>query len=149
MFSPHHICNTILLLPRLGFLLALQYLLRCRCGALMFAGFPCSAHVWLASDGSKKTRADPRGNVSLEFVQRGNMQASRFCLMVLVCKVRQVWWGGEQPNGSLALFLQYVQMVLHPCLFLLGFTSSFIQRMLLGLCLKTFCSVLSFCCFRS
>lgn len=59
------------------------------------------------------------------------------------CKqVDSVWWylcaksvkfgGGEQPNGSLALFLQYIVMVLYPCRYMLGFQSSFVQRMSLG-----------------
>lgn len=49
---------------------------------------------WLQGD-QKKTKENPRGVTSLEFVRRGNIQASRFSLMVLVCKVRQVWWGGS------------------------------------------------------
>ena len=40
--------------------------------------------------------------------------------------------GGGQPNGSLALFLQYIVMVLYPCRYMLGFQSSFVQRMSLG-----------------
>lgn len=117
---------------RTGFLLALRELLMVRPGGLMFAGLPCSAHIWLASGSSKKNRINPRGKTSLKFVRMGNMQASRFSLMVLVAKVRRVWWGCEQPNGSVAPYLHYMQLALYTCLYLLGFASSIFQRMQLG-----------------
>lgn len=95
----------------------------------MFAGLPCSAHIWLASGGSKKNRENPQGNTSLEFVRRGNKQAARFSMMGLVALVRQVWWACEQPSGSLAPYLHYVQHLLHPCLRALGFQPGWFQRM--------------------
>lgn len=98
-------------------------------GGLLFAGLPCSAHVWINSGTSKKNRLDPRGSMDQESTVIGNMLACRFALVALVALVRQIWWVTEQPNSSVAQYLPYLEIVLNPCRHLLGFAPGLCQRL--------------------
>jgi len=65
-------------------------------------------------------------------VELANLIACRFGLIALLCLVRQIWWNTEQPGGSVAQWLPYLQVPLHPDRTILGFQSSLIQRLFPG-----------------
>ena len=98
---------------RIGYCVALQYLLRVSRGGLMWAGLPCSSHVWISRGSSGRSISCPRGDTSKKITRVGNEQACRWALMVLVCIARGVWWCCEQPSSSLVPSLHYVKWILH------------------------------------
>lgn len=113
--------------PRLGLLVALQYVLRMAPGSLLYSGLPCSLHVWIARGTSLKTRCNPRGNLLKSCVREANLIACRFSMVVLVCLVRQIWHLTEQPGSSVARHLPYLELALHPDRMMMGFQSSLCQ----------------------
>lgn len=121
----------------LGFCVAVQYVLRMRPGSLLWSGLPCSLHIWISRGTHHKSRANPRGVVPgknmYKCVELANLIACRFGLIALLCLVRQIWWNTEQPGGSVAQWLPYLQVPLHPDRTILGFQSSLIQRFWMGL----------------
>ena len=117
---------------RRGFLVALQYTMRIMKGGLLFAGLPCSSHVWISRGTSKRSRADPRGDLTVDMTRFGNMFASRFGLICLICIVRSVFWACEQPNTSLAMYLHYLEHVLNANRIMLGFAVGQCQRLFLA-----------------
>lgn len=114
---------------RYGYLVALQYVLRMKVGALLFCGLPCSLHVWISRGTSGKSRQHPRGRTDLPCVANANQIAARFGMIILVCLARQIWWLAEQPSSSVAHFLPYIQAGLYPAVRMLGFVGGVIQRM--------------------
>ena len=116
-------------LIRLGLLVACQYLLRMAPGSLLYSGLPCSLHVWMSRGTSGKSRDNPRGNVSQNAVRIANLIASRFAMLLLVCCVRQIWHLTEQPASSVAKYLPYLELALHPDRMMLGFQPGLCQNL--------------------
>ena len=119
--------NPRLFSPRLGVLVALQYVLRMVPGSLLYSGLPCSLHVWIARGTSLKTRVNPRGNLLQSSVREANLIACRFSMVVLVCLVRQIWHLTEQPGSSVARHLPYLESALHPDRTMVGFQPALCQ----------------------
>ncbi|CAK8991889.1 Uncharacterized protein SCF082_LOCUS2851 [Durusdinium trenchii] len=121
----------------LGFLVACQYILRLKPGALFWGGLPCSLHVWISRGTSGKTRDNPRGifdgSFKHECVKVANLLAARYALLVLVCLVRQVHWITEQPVSSVAMYLPYLEVALHTARQMLGFPAGLLQKFWMGL----------------
>lgn len=116
-------------LSRLGWLVAVQYVLRIAKGGLFWSGLPCSMHIWMSTGTSKKTRANPQGSSVYQCVADANKMAARFGLLVLLAMVRGVYWCTEQPSSSFALFLPYLEAALNPNLYMLGFPAGLIQKL--------------------
>lgn len=125
-------CLSAMLL-RYGYLVALQYTMRLKPGALLMCGLPCSLHVWISRGTSGKSRQNPRGNcegsTAHTCTQKANLIACRFALVALLCMVRCVWWLTEQPSSSVAHWLPYIELALQPARCMLGFTGGLWQRM--------------------
>ena len=77
-------------------MLLLQSTLRVAPGGLIMLGTPCSTHVWVSSGSTGKSRANPRGNMSLPAVAQGNAIANRAALLHLGCGLPQCLVG----NGA-------------------------------------------------
>lgn len=100
-------------LLRTGFLICLQYILRMKPGSLLFAGVPCSGHVWISQGSTGKSKENPRGNTSKKCARDANRIACRFSLAALLATVRQVLWMVEQPGSSVLPYLHYIAYLLH------------------------------------
>ena len=124
---------------RLGLLVAIQYILRCKIGALLFSGLPCSAHVWMSSGTTKKTRQNPRGDINEPSTAAGNCLAARFGLVVLLAICRQVFWLCEQPSSSVAPYLPYLDWVMNINRVMSGLPAGSVVRLLLD------CSMVAMC----
>ena len=109
--------------------MALQYTLRIIKGGMSWAGLPCGSHVWISRATSKRTRSDPIGDRSVPMTRVGNMLSSRYGLIILVCIVRQVYWGCEQPHSSLAMYLPWLEMVCNSNKYLYGMPCGFVQKL--------------------
>ena len=131
---------------RLGFLLCLQYVMRMKPGSLLWSGLPCSLHIWISRGTSGKSRSNPRGVFNgcfmHECVRIANCIACRFGLIAIICLVRKIWWDTEQPASSVAQWLPYLEVALHPDRTILGFQSSLFQKLPLG-CMNAiaYCSI--------
>ena len=119
-------------LLRTGFLICLQYILRMKPGSLLFAGVPCSGHVWISQGSTGKSKANPRGNVSKKCTREANRVACRFSLAALLATVRQVLWLVEQPGSSVLPYLPYMLYLLHLDAVSSSFLLGRIQRMCPG-----------------
>ena len=117
---------------RRGFLLYLQYILRCVPGALVFAGIPCSAHIWMSQGTTKKSRRRPLGDPDVKMARDGNALACRWALGIAVAVVRQVLWAGEQPSSSVLPFLDCVQFILNINAAGFGYPAGMLVRLPLG-----------------
>lgn len=94
-------------------MLCLQNALRCRVGALCFMGLPCSSHVFMSMGTTGKSRACPRGDMTVGGARLGNLLAARTAILICVCLARQVYWEIEQPASSVAPYLPYLDWVLN------------------------------------
>ncbi|CAJ1397173.1 unnamed protein product [Effrenium voratum] len=84
-----------------GFIYCLKGALRLRKQALLWGGVPCSLLVFMSSGTHQRGfENDMMGDLSLPSVRQSNLLLSRFCLIVLVCICRNVWWAIEQPASS-------------------------------------------------
>ena len=104
-------------------------MLRCRAGALAFAGVPCSTFVWVSRSSTGRTQELPLGDESLGVVLQGNMIACRWALGMLVAVVRRVMWAAEQPGSSLLLRLPFVKFLLQINKFGFGFPGGSVGRL--------------------
>ena len=64
-------------------------------------------------------------------VKIANMLACRFSLICILCLVREIFWCGEQPSSTVALFLPYLETVMNANIYLRGFPAALIQKLLL------------------
>lgn len=105
-------------------------------GSLLWSGLPGSLHIWISRGTSGKSRSNPRGEINGCFmhdcVRIANCIACRFGLIAILCLVRQIWWDTEQPASSVAQWLPYLEVALHPARTILGFQSSMFQKLQLG-----------------
>ena len=125
-----HICYL-----RTGLLLLIQAVMRLKRGGYLHAGVPCSAHVWIARNHTKKTYEDPRGDPTSPACAKGNAIASRTCMILLLACVRECWYSVEQPGSSMLLYMEMMAHVLNkPQTF--GFAKGVVQRLKLA-CKKT------------
>lgn len=116
VLNPWHgsfgVCRLAFLLLRTGFLVCLQYILRMKPGSLLFAGVPCSGHVWISQGSTGKSKNNPRGNMSKQCTRDANKIACRFSLAAILAAVRQVLWLVEQPGSSVLPYLPYITYLL-------------------------------------
>lgn len=120
------------LLPRLGFALCLMNVMRCKVGSLAFMGLPCSAHVFMSSGTTLKTRSNPRGDMTTSCARLGNLLACRTAILILVCIARRVWWGAEQPATSVAPYLHYMDWAININRCMTGFPAGHLHKLRLG-----------------
>ena len=76
-----------------------------RCGGLIAAAPPCSAHVFMCSSKTKKSKWNPRGDLNSETCILGNCTATRTILGLLVGIARGVYFILEQPSSSVLVHL--------------------------------------------
>ena len=69
--------------------------------------------MWISRGSSGRTPEDPRGNLDSGFTQKGNLQACRYAMLVMVAVARAVYWVCEQPHSSTAPLLPYMEWVLN------------------------------------
>jgi hypothetical protein len=89
------------LLSTEGLLHAIKGVLRLRQRGLLWGGVPCSSFVWINRGTSRRSRANPLGDVSVASVSTSNTIVSRFALLVLLGVSRGATWLVEQPSSSL------------------------------------------------
>ena len=100
-------------LLRVGFILMLQTVMRLKPGkGLLFCGPPCNSHVWMSSGTTKKSKSNPRGDVTVEACKAGNMIAARTACAILVAVMRGCYWALEQPGSSVLPFLAPIRHAL-------------------------------------
>lgn len=109
--------------------------MRCKVGSLAFMGLPCSAHVFMSSGTTRKSRSNPRGDMTTSCGRHGNLLASRTAILVLVCVARRVWWGVEQPATSVAPFLHYMDWAININRCMTGMPAGHIYKLHLGMAL--------------
>lgn len=108
---------------------AAQYTLRLKRGGCLFGGVPCSAHVWISSGSTKKSKANPRGDVSFPPTKQGNLLCTRFVLLTMICLCREVFWGGEQPATSVLIYMKVMEWIMHANRIMIGFWPAQLVRL--------------------
>ena len=96
----------------MGFLKALQKVLRLDKGGLLFVGLPCSSYIFMSSSQHRRSPEHPGGNDNLEWVAQANTLCCRTMLLVAVAIARQCCWMIEQPSSSMAIYDPYVKFIL-------------------------------------
>ena len=99
-------------IPRLGFTIAVQKLLRVLAGGLFWSGLPCSSFIFMSQGSSGRHKSNPSGNNSL-LTRTGNKLCCRWTLLVMLAIARGVYWVCEQPSSSFAPKMEYVKWILH------------------------------------
>ena len=84
----------------IGFLYAIVLCLRVKAYGICWFGTVCSSWVWIAKATCVRTLHNPRGDTRVPAVAQGNCQATRSCLLMVMCYVRQITWILEQPSSS-------------------------------------------------
>ena len=95
----------------LGFLKALQLLLRVVPLGLLFGGVPCDSFIFLSSSVHQRDATNPWGN-PWPFVFQGNVLCTRFCLIALMCICRGCVWMLENPLRTAIEYMPPVQLLL-------------------------------------
>ena len=96
---------------RCGFLWTLRDVMRCREGACLTAGIPCSSFIFMSLGSSGRTHDCPMGLESSEFVRLANNIVSRVSLLLIVALVRSVCFCVEQPNSTRLFAVPYMAYV--------------------------------------
>ena len=84
-----------------GFIFALVCMMRLAPDGLAWFATVCSSWIWLASNSTRRTRANPLGRNDSESVRHGNVQVARSAVLMALCHAKAAWWGLEQPLKSL------------------------------------------------
>ena len=95
-----------------GLATAICTLLRVREGGLCFMGPQCSSWVWLSRSTTKRSAADPDGDVNLPTVKEGNHLNKVVALLVTIAGLAGVSWVIEQPGSSLFFHTQIMRSVI-------------------------------------
>lgn len=88
------------MLETTGFLYSLRQALRCKRGGLGLLAIPCNSFNWMSSSQHCRNYFEPWGDCSYDWVQDGNILASRSCLLILVLVARSCYWMTENPDRS-------------------------------------------------
>ena len=91
-----------------GFVTALIFVLRLKANGFSSWGAVCSSWIWVVRSTSQRSKTNPLGDTSKEFVRIGNQMVARMALLLLVLDASACVWLLEQPASSL--------MALHPYL---------------------------------
>ena len=91
-----------------GFVTALIFVLRLKANGFSSWGTVCSSWIWVVRSTSQRSKTNPLGDTSKEFVRIGNQMVARMALLLLVLDASACVWLLEQPASSL--------MALHPYL---------------------------------
>ena len=97
----------------MGFFFMLHTILRMRRGGLISAGPPCGPHVFMCSSKTKKSKWNPRGDLSSETCIRGNCVATRTVLGLLLGVARGVHFLLEQPSSSVMVYLPVMEHLMN------------------------------------
>ena len=109
-------------------MLLIQSTLRVAPGGLVMMGTPCSAHVWVSCGSTHKSRANPRGDISVEAVRQGNGIATRAAMIILLAIARNLYWATEQPGSSCMVYMEAMKRAL--CMpHLLGLHESLLAKL--------------------
>lgn len=84
-----------------GFLNACVLLLRVRSGGGMLAAPVCSTWVYMNRGTSRRSQANPHGDLSVAQVRQANCMVARVCFLAYLATARGVAFILEQPAGSL------------------------------------------------
>ena len=127
--------------------------MRCVPGSLIFAGVPCSSHIWISRGSTGKSRTEPLGDEflgwvytctnaaymhaykyprSVPAVKLGNKIAARWGLGALIGIIRQCIWAAEQPSSSVLPFMVFAQRLLNINLAGFGYPPGQLVRLHLG-----------------
>ena len=91
-----------------GFITALIFVLRLKTNGFSSWGTVCSSWIWVCRSTSQRSKENPLGDVTKEFVRIGNQMVARMALLLLVLEARGCCWILEQPASSLMAFHPYL-----------------------------------------
>ena len=83
-----------------GFLTAVQMMRQVRLGGAVHWATQCSNWVWLSRSQTKRSHANPMGDLSRESVRKANLMVSRMAALLIFCHCAGIWWVLEQPASS-------------------------------------------------
>ena len=83
-----------------GILYSLRQALRCKTRGLGLFAVPCNSFNWMSSSQHCRSYVEPWGNRIHQWVQDGNILASRSSLIILVMIARCCFWMTENPDRS-------------------------------------------------
>ena len=95
---PGHKCEDIL--HKDGFMKALTLVMRLKPNGLLWQGVQCSSFVFADSSHCKRKRDNVQGDLSYQPVVDGNAMANTAAFFMVVCVLRGVQAGLENPAGS-------------------------------------------------
>ena len=95
-----------------GLATAICTLLRVREGGLCFMGPQCSSWIWLSRSTTRRSAADPDGDLSLPTVREGNHLNKVVALLVTIAGLAGISWVIEQPSSSLFFHTQIMRSVI-------------------------------------
>ena len=75
-----------------GYLVALRDVIRCRPGACIFAGLPCSSWVWINRGTSKRGDEGVEGNLENAKVVTANTLVARFAILAVMAMTLGIHW---------------------------------------------------------
>ena len=75
----------------------------------MFAGVPCSGHVWISRSSTGESKTIPLGDPSKETTRISNMIAARWGLAASIATIRQVMFACEQPGSSVLYLISFIR----------------------------------------
>lgn len=100
------------ILTTVGFLKALQKVLRLEKRGLLYVGLPCASYIFMSSSQHRRSPEQPGGNENLGWVAQANTICCRSMLLVAVAIARQCFWALEQPSSSMVIYDPYVKFIL-------------------------------------
>ena len=83
-----------------GFGRAISLLLRVKESGLFFAAIPCGPWVWISRSRHKRSKADPFGDRSSQWVLQSTELVEKVCLLIMLAYVRRIYWICENPRSS-------------------------------------------------
>lgn len=84
----------------LGFLRAIQLVLRVRLAGLCTLAIPCNSFEFMSSSQHGRSWSNPLGNNVFPFVVEGNMVCSRASLLIALGLARSIFYFVENPEQS-------------------------------------------------
>lgn len=96
----------------MGLIRLISLMLRLKPQGLFFGGVPCESFGWMACPTHNRGAVQPWGELKRPFVYRGNVLATRFCLLALLAVLRGCVWALENPERSMISNLPPIQFLL-------------------------------------
>lgn len=95
-----------------GFMVSLKQALRVKVAGLGFLGVPCNSFNWMSSPQHRRTYWQPWGDTCYQWVEEGNIIASRAVLVIIALLSRSVYFMTENPDrGALFAFPPLVHLM--------------------------------------